>query len=247
MKIKHFGIVALGGAIVFALWYLFYNAAPQTAATNQPNASSSGVPSSATGSTAVTPAVAPIPVVPAQAPGIPSGLTFNLGPQGDAGQQFTTQNIIGVPGSGPGVFMGGNNGAPGTGSSGSSSCGCGGCSDCNQSSACTLNKSNFDGAGACLAPTTKTQLRSIAASSGTNAPNPFSSLLSNLFLSGEGNNLSTNALQMIQFGLNESMGNGSEGYTAPAAPALQYAARPTTPGIPGYTSAWAPPFASSVQ
>lgn len=251
-KAKFLGIPLLGVAIVGALWLLFRGQQQQVAATNQPNTSQSGVPATTSPATAVTPAVAgaqSVAPIPATGPGLPPQLTFNLGPAGNAntatqniGNVFTGQVLSGVPGTGvagPGQPEYATSGAPHN-----AGCGCSSsCNDCNASNSCAMNKTNFDGAGACLAPTPNTQIRSLAAA--PNGQNAFSNLLSNLFLSGEGNNLSMNALQMIQYGLEEAQGNGSEGYTAPAQPALTYTRQQTVPGVPGYTSPWGPTAPSS--
>ena len=242
-KAKFLGIPLVAIAIVLAIWWLFRNR-QVLPASNQLNTSQSGVPQTTSPATSVTPAtvgVQSIAPIPAMSPSLPPQLTFNLGPQGNAGQSFTTQNIIGEQSAGP-FAMGASPGTQGS----SSGCpgSCGGCKDCSVSSSCAINKSNFDGAGACLAPNARVQIKTLSGSSAksgnTNKPDVFSNMLNNLFLSGEGNNLSMNALQMIQFGLQEAQGHGSEGYTSPAAPSLNYSRQPITPGIPGYSSPWAP-------
>jgi len=253
MKSKHFLIPVVGGAIVIALWLLFRNSAA-VASSNQPDTASSGLsPASGSGTVVNPTGVAPVPAVAAST-GLPPQLTFNLGPQGNAGPPNVTNNqqIVGVPLSGPGaVNYPGSQMAGGGGSScGCGGSGCGGCQDCSQSNSCALNRSNFDGAGACLAPNPKQHTTNIATKSGSQAgatPNPFSSLLNNLFNSGEGQNLSTNALQMINLGLQDAQGNGKEGFEAPANPQYQgygasysYNNQPTVSNIPGYSIPWAP-------
>ncbi len=248
MKAKFFGIPLLGIVIVGIIWFLFRRQ-QFAASSNQLNTSQSGVPSSGSAGTDVTPGLAgvqSIAPIAAASPSLPPQLTFNLGPQGNAGQQFTTQNIIGEQSAGPfAATPQYAQGSPQTSPTGGCGGNCGGCKDCSVSTSCAINKSNFDGAGACLAPNSRVQIKSLAGktamgSTANAAPDPFSKLLSNLFLSGEGPNLSMNALQTIQFGLQEAQGTGREGFETPAAPSLSYSRQPIQPGIPGYSTSWAP-------